>query len=333
MTASAGDFRISAPMSRLRSTLLHPYLARTLVAFGAACGLVIASVLALALVLRGRDPAPDFAERRGTLATVQPEATRTDSGHVLQAVRLRSTSGLGVELLVKRPASGIPGPLVLILGGHNTGMQAATLIPDTHGYVVAALAYPYEGPHRIKGLEVLRWAPDIRQAMLDTPPAIQLAMDWLLAQPWVDARRVEGVGASLGAPFMTVAAATDPRIGRLWLVQGGADSRALLAHNARKYLPGALNPVGATLADILVAGPYLSPERWIGRVAPRPVVLVNSTEDERIPRPQVEQLYAAAGEPRAMVWLPGRHVMRRRPEVVRQLVTTVLTRMEAEPLH
>lgn len=311
---------------------LHPYAKRTLLVLASVLGLVVASVLVLALVVRGRDPVPGFAGRRGTLATVEPGETRTDSGHVLQAVRLRSSSGLSVELLVKRPESGTPGPLVLILGGHNTGMRAATLIPDTHGYVVAALAYPYAGPHRIKGLEVLRWAPDIRRAMLDTPPAIQLAMDWLLAQPWVDARRVEGVGASLGVPFMTVAAASDPRIGRLWLVQGGADTRALLAHNARRYLPGVLNPLGASLADILVAGPYLSPEHWIGRVAPRPVVLVNSTEDERIPRPQVEQLYAAAREPRDLVWLKGRHVMRRRPEVVRQLVTTVLQRMEAEPL-
>ena len=311
---------------------LHPYARRGLLVLAGAVALVVAGVAMLALVLRARDPVPRFAERRGTLAAAEPGETRTDSGHVLQSVRLRSTSGLAVELMVKRPASGAPGPLVLILGGHNTGMQAATLIPDTEGRVVAALAYPYQGPHRIKGLQVLRWAPDIRAAMLDTPPAIQLAMDWLLAQPWVDARRVEGVGASLGAPFMTVAAATDRRIGRLWLVQGGADTRALLAHNARRYLPDALNPLGATLADILVAGPYLSPERWIGDIAPRPVVLVNSTEDERIPRRQVEQLYAAAREPRSMVWLSGRHVMRRRPEVVRQLVSTVLARMEAEPL-
>ena len=311
---------------------LHPYAKRALLVLGAGIGLLIAGVAGLALVLRARDPVPHFPARRGTLASVEPGEARTDSGHVLQVVRLRSSSGLAVELMVKRPASGAPGPLVLILGGHNTGMQAATLIPDTHGYVVAALGYPYDGPHRIKGLAVLRWAPDIRRAMLDTPPAIQLAMDWLLAQPWVDARRVEAVGASLGAPFMTVAAAQDRRVGRLWLVQGGADTRTLLAHNARPYLPGPLNAPGALLADIVVAGPYLSPERWIGAVAPRPVVLINSTEDERIPRAQVEQLYAAAQDPRAMVWLPGRHVMRRRPEVVRQLVSTVLARMQAEPL-
>jgi fermentation-respiration switch protein FrsA (DUF1100 family) len=291
-----------------------------------------AGVAGLALHLRGQDPAAHFDARHGTLAAAEVGEATVEDGHVLQPVRVRSTSGLAVELLVKRPASGIPGPLVLILGGHNTGAKAATLIPDTQGHVVAALAYPYDGPHRIKGLQVLRWAPRIRAAMLDTPPAIELALDWLLAQPWTDASRVEAVGASLGVPFMTVAAARDARIGRLWAVQGGADSRALLAHNARRYLPGPVLPLGAMLADILVAGPYLTPERWIGRVAPRPVVLVNSTEDERIPRAQVEQLYAAAREPRDSVWLAGVHVMRRRPEVVRKLVTTVLERMEAEPL-
>lgn len=308
------------------------FLTRALVVTLALLGATVLGIVVLALVLRGRDPVPGFAARHGTLLRAVPGPARTDSGHVLQAVTLTSTSGLSVELLVKRDTSGVPGPLVVVLGGHQTGMEAATLIPDTHGRVVAALAYPYDGPHRIKGLAVLRWAPRIRRALVDTPPAVQLALDWLLAQPWVDASQVEGVGASLGAPFMTVAAATDRRIGRLWLVQGGADSRALLDHNSRRYLPALVRPAGAALADILVAGPYLTPERWIGQVAPRPVVLVNSTEDERIPRPLVEQLYAAAGEPKAQLWLPGRHVMRRRPEVVRQLVTTVLERMEAEPI-
>lgn len=311
---------------------LRLVLRRLLVALAIVLLVVAGGVTGLALHLRGQDPAEHFDARRGTLAAVELGDSTVEDGHVLQPARVRSTSGLTVELLVKRPASGVPGPLVLILGGHNTGSKAATLIPDTRGYVVAALAYPYDGPHRIKGLQVLRWAPRIRAAMLDTPPAIELAMDWLLAQPWTDASRVEGVGASLGVPFMTVAAARDARIGRLWAVQGGADSRALLEHNAARYLPGPLLPLGAALADILVAGPHLTPERWIGRVAPRPVVLVNSTEDERIPRAQVEQLYAAAREPRDSVWLAGMHVMRGRPEVVRQLVTTVLERMEAAPL-
>jgi dienelactone hydrolase len=178
---------------------------------------------------------------------------------------------------------------VLILGGHHAGRDAARVIPDTRGHVVAALAYPYRGTHKPRGtLEVLRIAPAVRRASVETPLAVRLALDWLLAQPWVDTTRVEAVGASLGVPFMSVAAATDLRITRLWAVHGAGRSRDLLAHNARPFVPTRpLRALAARAADALVAGERLTAERWIGRVAPRPVVLINAEEDERLPRPAI----------------------------------------------
>lgn len=246
----------------------------------------------------------------------------------MEAVTIVSSSGVTVPLLVKRPHLDGPAPLVLLLGGHATGREAARLIPDTRGRVVVALSYPYAGPHRMKGLEVLKWAPDIRRALHDTPPAIQLALDWLLQQPWVDAAEVHGVGASLGTPFMTVAAAIDPRITHVWSVHGAGQTRALLVHNARHSMPALLTPLAGALADVIVGGPFLTPERWVDRIAPRPFTMINATEDEKLPRHTVEALYEAAGEPKQLVWLPGQHVQPNRPEIVRALVTTLLERME-----
>lgn len=280
--------------------------------------------------LRLDDPVPGFAARRGEVASVTRDAATVEEGHRIEAVTVRSTSGVTVPMLVKRPLADSAAPLVLILGGHATGRDAARLIPDTRGRVVVALSYPYTGPHRMKGLEILKWAPDIRQALHDTPPAIQLALDWLLQQPWVNAREVHGVGASLGTPFMTVAAALDPRITHVWSVHGAGRSRDLLAHNARASMPAFLAPLAGTLADVIVGGPYLTPEKWVQRVAPRPYTMLNATEDERLPRPAIEALYAAASQPKAIVWFPGKHVQPNRPEIVRALVTTVLTRMEKD---
>ncbi|MCA2989509.1 hypothetical protein [Gemmatimonas sp.] len=280
--------------------------------------------------LRLDDPVPGFAARRGEVASVTRDEATVEEGHRIEAVTVRSTSGVAVPMLVKRPLADSAAPLVLILGGHVTGRDAARLIPDTRGRVVVALSYPYTGPHRMKGLEILKWAPDIRQALHDTPPAIQLALDWLLQQPWVNAREVHGVGASLGTPFMTVAAALDPRITHVWSVHGAGRSRDLLAHNARASMPAFLAPLAGTLADVIVGGPYLTPEKWVQRVAPRPYTMLNATEDERLPRPAIEALYAAASEPKAIVWFPGKHVQPNRPEIVRALVTTVLTRMEKD---
>lgn len=283
---------------------------------------------AIVLALRLDDPVPTFPERRGVVAKVTRDSATIENGHHIESVTVQSTSGVTVPMLVKRPVADSAAPLVLILGGHATGRDAARLIPDTRGRVVVALSYPYTGPHRMKGLEVVQWAPDIRQALHDTPPAIQLALDWLLQQPWVNAREVHGVGASLGTPFMTVAAAIDPRITHLWSVHGAGRSRDLLAHNARESMPAIFAPLAGSLADVIVGGPYLTPEKWVHRVAPRPFTMINATDDERLPRPAIEALYAAASEPKAIVWFPGKHVQRNRPEIVRALVTTVLERME-----
>lgn len=292
--------------------------------------LVVVAAIALA-VLRADDPVPRFEARRGTVAGATLDRVTIEDGHLVQPVRVVSSSGLAVDLLVKRPLGDARAPLVLILGGHNTGRDAARLIPDTRGRAVVALSYPYAGPHKLKGLAVVRHIPAIRRALLDTPPAIALALDWLVQQPWVDTTRIDGVGASLGTPFMTVAAARDQRIGRLWSVHGAGDTRALLAHNARRYVPAPLLPAAASVADILVAGPYLTPEKWIAAVAPRPVVMLNATEDEKLPRAAVETLYAAAASPKRLVWMPGRHVGRNRPEIVRPLVATVLAMMDSIP--
>lgn len=288
-------------------------------AFAGACGWA---------ALRFDDPVPAFAERRGHVRSTIRDGATVEDGHLVEAVTVRSTSGVTVPLLIKRPVDSTPSPLVLILGGHATGRDAARLIPDTRGRVVVALSYPYTGPHRMKGLEVLKWAPDIRQALHDTPPAIQLALDWLLQQPWVDAREVHGVGASLGTPFMTVAAALDTRITHVWSVHGAGQSRALLAHNAKESMPALLAPLAGAVADVIVGGTYLTPERWVSRIAPRPFTMINATEDERLPRASIEALYAAANEPRTIIWMPGKHVQRGRPDIVRALVTTVLERMD-----
>lgn len=293
--------------------------------------LAVVAVAGLFAWLRFDDPVPRFAARRGTLVAGRVgEVVSRDSGHLVHAAHVTSTSGLAVDMLVKRPLSGRPGPLVVILGGHNDSRAAARLIPDTRGRVVVALNYPYHGPHKLKGVRVLPWIPDIRRALHDTPPAVQLALDWLVRQPWVDARQVDAVGASLGTPFMTVVAAIDPRVTRLWSVHGAGETRTLLAHNARGQVPAPLLPLAGLLADILVAGPHLTPEKWVARVSPRPFVMINATEDERLPRPAILTLHDAAREPKRLVWLPGPHVQRNRPEVIRGLVTTVLGMMEGD---
>jgi fermentation-respiration switch protein FrsA (DUF1100 family) len=158
-----------------------------------------------------------------------------------------------------------------------------------------------------------------------------LAVDYLSSLPDVDPARIEGVGVSLGAPFMVIAGALDRRLGRVWSIHGSGGSYGPLAANLRQTLrfPPARAAV-AGIGSLLISGPRLAPERWVGRIAPRPFVMLNARDDEQMPHPFVRRLYESAREPKQMIWVPGGHV-RAKPELVRPLVDTVLARVVVSP--
>lgn len=316
-------------MTRLRRVLL------VLVATSA-----LGSAAAVLWLLR--DPEPVFAARRGVLTLVEEQAvtaaaaTAATTVTAAQDVRLTSSSGLTVEVGIRRPAGAerpdeiVRRPLFLVLGGHERGKAAGDLLTDTHGNVFAFLEYPFDGDHRASGLAAVAQVPAIRRAFYDIPPAVHLALDYLLQRPDVDPTRVELVGASFGTPFAIIAAARDGRVTRLWLAHGGGDPYALIARGLERDIGFA--PARATvaaLATLLISGPRFAPERWIAQVSPRPVVMLNAEDDEKIPRRSVELLWEAARAPKELVWLPGLHMQGNRPDVLERLLAEVLTRAEA----
>jgi hypothetical protein len=296
----------------------------------ALAGIVLVLVGAVAIGWLLRDPEPYFAERRGTLVESTLEPLESDGRFANERVRVRSSSGLATEILLRRPvdSAGVRRrPVFLMLGGYETGQRAATLIDDTQGNIVVAMAYPYDGNVKVKGLAVVPEVPRIRQALRDTPPAVLLVLDYLLSRADVDSARVELVGASFGTPFATIAAALDERVTRLWSVHGAGEPYTLMSHNLQRRLPWA--PARATvagLANLLAAGPRMAPERWISRIAPRPFIMINATEDERLPRDAVMTLFDSARNPKEIIWLPGMHVQSNRTEILQGLVRTVLER-------
>jgi len=272
-----------------------------------------------------------FARRRGKLvsADVRPDS-RTAGAFRSEAVRITADTGLTVDLRVLRPAAQIqPLPLVVLLGGHETGRDAIEVVGDPGQLVVAALDYPYHGPERVRGWrQALAAVPLIQRGLLDTPPAIFLALDWLERQPWVARQQVEIMGVSLGAPFAATAGALDRRFRRVWIVHGGAGNREWIAHNLRNRVKcDWLRTQAATLVYLLAYGRSFESAHWVPRISPRPLIVIGAQDDERLPRPMVERLYAAAGEPKELLWTEGGHINPDRPEIVRQLLKIVRSRM------
>ena len=278
------------------------------------------------------DPEPGFADRRGRMESVERGTTRRGK-LVREDLSVRSTSGLEVEVAVLRPDAPGPHPLLVLLVGHKTGKEAVELFDDTGDTAVAAIRYPYDGKHRFGLLDGIAAIPSMQTALLDTSPAVMLALDALVEEPYVDAERIELVGVSLGALLGPRIAALDPRFRRVWLVHGAGDLVGLLSHLMKERI-GAEGPrrVVAHALAFLAGAQHFAPEEWVGRISPRDLVFVNALEDERMPRNSVDALHAGAAEPHEIIWQSGGHVRVRREETVRALVELVLDRMaEDEP--
>jgi len=287
-----------------------------------------------------RDPAPRFDARQGTLVAVEVRTPVLDGPTEEQDILLTAASGLRFELAVRRPSPDAERPgghgdkntqtrlrVFLVLGGHERGKGAGALIGDTRGTIFASMEYPFDGDHRAKGLKVVAQVPAIRRALYDIPPAVSLALDYLLSRPDVDPERIELVGASFGAPFATIAAARDDRVTRLWLAHGGGDTYAMISRGLERDIAfGPARALVAGLANLLASGPRFTPERWVAQVAPRPVVMLNAEDDEKIPRRSVDVLFSAARHPKELIWLPGQHMQGNRPDVLERLVEAVLAR-------
>ena len=276
--------------------------------------------------------------RHGTIAEVSRAAKRmTAEGYLDETLTLTADTGLSVDVRVRRPAAetGRRLPVLLVLGGHRTGRDAVELAGAPDGLVYAAIDYPYEGSHRLRGgWQILRAIPGIQQAFLDTPPALSLALDWLLAQPWADPARAELVGVSLGVPFVAAAGALDERFRRVWLIHGAGNNHAWLEHNLREDFP--VDWQRAVMTEVfytLIYAETFRTARWVQAIPPRPAVIIAAREDERLPPAALEPLPAvAAREPAVdLLWTDGLHIDPDRPEVIRQLLDLVLVRVRRDP--
>jgi dienelactone hydrolase len=113
------------------------------------------------------------------------------------------------------------------------------------------------------------------------------AVRWLAAQPEVDAERIGVLGYSLGGFLALMTAADDPVLKAVVLAAAGD-------------LPDQ-TPYAALVRGVV------DPLRAARRLAGRPLLLVNGRRDTTTRPAQAERLFAAAQEPKTMLWYDGGH--------------------------
>ena len=120
---------------------------------------------------------------------------------------------------------------------------------------------------------------------IQTVKDVQRSFDFLVDQVGIDANRIGLVGFSRGAVIGAIAGGIEHRLAATALLYGGHFDALETGH-----LPAAC------------------PANYIGRISPRPLLMVNATQDTDFVREtSVLPLYNLAKPPRKIVWTEGGH--------------------------
>jgi cephalosporin-C deacetylase-like acetyl esterase len=253
-----------------------------------------------------RDYLPYFLERKGQLISAIETPLDPQPDGELSDLKLVDDRGLEVGAVLKLPRHGEPPhPVLLTLGGARTGRRTVDYLGNTGNFIVLAMDYPYHGKRtRMSRVEFLTRVPQMRRAVLDTVPATSLGVDYLYERDDVDRERIVLAAGSFGALFAPAVAAADERVRALALFFGAGDLETLVETNLDARPP--VHAVASWLGSTIVSP--MEPLKYIHRVAPRPIFMLNGTDDPSMPEHCSRALYERAGEPKTIRWMSMGHV-------------------------
>ncbi|MCH8854308.1 MAG: alpha/beta fold hydrolase [Planctomycetes bacterium] len=136
------------------------------------------------------------------------------------------------------------------------------------------------------------------------------AVDYLESHHPLAVRHAVGVGWSMGAASLILAAADDPRIEVLH-VDAPYASTADMARHIGSSMPAMLAwwsyYAGLAIGSCETGSNLfaLDTTAAAARIAPRPIMIVHGTADLIVPFEQGQKVYAAAGEPKSFKAVPG----------------------------
>ncbi|HUH12024.1 MAG TPA: dienelactone hydrolase family protein [Longimicrobiales bacterium] len=230
------------------------------------------------------------------------ERSETD-GIVTERILYTSTPGVRVTARLDRAAAagwqGRPA-VVLLHGGGISGKDGLKPMADflvRQGFNALAIDMQYFGERRTSLMTT--FSEKEKHEQLYNRPTTYLdwtvqtvrdagrAVDVLLAQYGADPARIGLIGFSRGATVGAIVGAVEKRFGAVVLLLG-----THFDAGEREHLPAAC------------------PANHIGRIAPRPLLMVNGNFDaDHVKETQVAPLYALAREPKEIVWMDTGHQM------------------------
>lgn len=278
---------------------------------------------------RQQDYSQVFLDRKGNLISIEEQ--QVDSRKY--RVRLRSSKGLVVEGFIKVPDSPQKqAPAVIVLAGLETGAWVVDMIggvKEVNETIIMAMNYPYRGKISLEGTQLVATLLQFRQAIFDTIVSGLFLVDYLSQRDDVDPERIVMVGISFGSPFAIVVSALDSRIKGVAIHYGGGDLEQLLFHNIQSE-NWILRRLFSWLGALILAP--IEPLKYVNRISPRFLFMINGEQDERIPLESVQALFQRAHPPKELIWLESNHVYPSERELIKELTRRTVQWMKRNDL-
>lgn len=216
-------------------------------------------------------------------------------------------------------------PVAFLVVGIETGKDVVQMIEGHDSVIVVGIDYPFKGPYDFGGWNAVKTLVALRKTGFITVPNILLCLDWLFTHARVDTTDVTLIAVSFGVFSAVPAAVADERVRRLAVVQAGGDLSKIIAASSQRLDV----PLPSWLAGWLgswVLAPF-EPNRYIGGLAPRPVLLVSGETDAFFPPASVKSLFEHASEPKEWIQHKSGHVMPGEREHIMELTNIVAERL------
>ncbi|WP_163508490.1 alpha/beta hydrolase family protein [Fodinicola acaciae] len=223
--------------------------------------------------------------------TIAPVAERP--GAVIAECRFDNAEGGPVDAYLVTPVDGEPRAGVIYQ--HSTGGRAAFLAEAVQVAQAGGIALTLPVTYQASGDQVAM----IRQSIL----AIRRGADILLERT----DRIGAVGHSAGAMMMGVAAGIDRRFACVVLDVGLSGLSFHYRDSTHPAIQGLRASYGERLPQLLAdIAPY-DAVHFIADAAPTPLLFQASRFDIGVSESEYEDFFAAAKEPKRLVWYDGGH--------------------------
>lgn len=186
-----------------------------------------------------------------------------------------------------------------VIIAHGTNSDRASMLSEIRILADAGfgvLAFDWPGLGESEGS--IRWDSAARDALTS-------AIDWMSARSDADPNRIGGLGFSMGGFVLTQVAAGDRRLRAIALESAPSDFDTFIRLHYTKWGPLSAWPARWALRKSDLFAADRTAVSLVGRISPRPLLIIAQSDDFEIPMEMTQKLYDAAHEPKSLWIIDG----------------------------